>query len=70
MRCSDTGHVTHSYDMAAITLQKLASFVVSIFDILSLVYRFISRFGGACVGNHFFFCMPSVMFSNISHALK
>lgn len=41
MRCSDTGHDTDSYGMVVITLQKLALFVVSIFDLLSLVYRFI-----------------------------
>lgn len=41
MRCSDIGHDTDSYDTVVITLQKLALFLVRIFDLLSLVYRFI-----------------------------
>lgn len=70
MRCSNTGHDTDSYDMVVITLQKLALFVISRFDPLSLVYRFILSQDLEMLVLATMGCfMPSVMFSKISHAL-
>lgn len=72
MKCSDIGHDTDSYDMVVIALQNLALFVVSIFDLLSLVYRFIlsQDLEMLVLATMGLFFTPSVVFSNISQALN
>lgn len=72
MKCSDIGHDTDSYDMVVTALQNLALFVVSIFDLLSLVYRFIlsQDLEMLVLATMGLFFTPSVVFSNISQALN
>ena len=62
------GHDTDNYGIVFITLQKLS--LVSIFDISSLVYRFILFQDLEIHVLATIFFMPTVMFSNIRHALN
>lgn len=58
------------YRFVFLTWQKLSVFLVSIFELSSLVYKFILSQDLQIVVLATFFFMPTIMFSNIRHALN